>query len=36
MLLDFQFGSVRSIQDLYLVPQKNQMPVCLLQQEPKS
>lgn len=35
MLLDVQLKSVRSISDLYLVPQKNQMLVCLLQQEPE-
>lgn len=36
MLLDFQFESVRSIQDLCLVPQKNQISVCPWQQEPES
>lgn len=35
MLLDFQLESVTSIQDLYLVPQKNRMLVCSLQQEPE-
>jgi len=35
MLLDFQLESGRSIQDLYLVLQKNLMLVCPLQQEPE-
>lgn len=33
MLVVFQLESVRSIQGLYLAPQKNQMLVCLLYQD---